>query len=301
MFETLKKFLFMPKGPDLPRRMPVIEAFKKLKYGARVLLARGGGESEAIDVAGKSTTIMSGGKGDTFVYLHSTLGESFMWLPFYQTWAKQFRVLVPTHPGFHQSGGFDQIDTIEDMAFHYLELFDALGLEEVSLGGVSLGGWIAAEFACRWPERVKRLWIADAPGLWVDDTPLTDMFRYMRDPAKMREILFNDPNSSIATMIIQDNADDERRMKGYQSMTVLARLVWERPYNPKLDARLHRVRCPVLLVWGANDKLVPPAYAEAYRKYLPHAELKLIPDCGHLPMFERESAFVDIVAKFCKS
>src|SRR6202043_2945623 len=84
---------------------------------------------------------------------HSTLDESFQWFPFYQTWAKQFRVLVPTHPGFGQSEGFDRIDTIEDMAFHYVELFDALGLEEVALGGVSLGGWIAAEVAVRWPER----------------------------------------------------------------------------------------------------------------------------------------------------
>ena len=84
---------------------------------------------------------------------------------------------MPTHPGFGKSGGFDQIDTIEDMAFHYVELFDALGLGEVILGGVSLGGWIAAEFAVRWPERVKKLWISDAPGLWVDEEPLPDLFR----------------------------------------------------------------------------------------------------------------------------
>ena len=126
------------------------------------MLAKGGGQPETIDVAGRSTVIKHAGEGTPFVYLHSTLDESVLWLPFYQTWAKKFRVLVPTHPGFGQSGGFDQIDTIEDMAFHYVELFDALGLDEVVLGGCSLGGWIAAEFAVRWPERVKRLWIADA-------------------------------------------------------------------------------------------------------------------------------------------
>jgi pimeloyl-ACP methyl ester carboxylesterase len=279
----------------------IFEGLKKLKYGARVLLAKGGGQPETIDVAGRPTVIMHGGDGPPFVYLHSTLGESFMWLPFYQTWSKQFRVLVPTHPGFGASGGFEQIDTIEDMAFHYVELFDALGLDEVNLGGVSLGGWIAAEFAARWPERVKRLWIADAPGLWVDDEPLPDMFRYMRQPDKMRELIFHDPQSAVAQMVFPENPDDERRMKGYQALTVLARLVWERPYDPKLAQRLHRVRCPVLLVWGAKDRLVPPSYGEAYRKHLPQAELKLIPDCGHMPMFEREAEFVDIVAKFCKA
>src|SRR3984893_15128862 len=168
----------------------MFETLKKLKYGARVLLARGGGTPETIDVAGRSTVIMHGGDGPPFVYLHSTLGESFMWLPFYQTWSKQFRVMVPTHPGFGQSQGFDQIDTIEDMAFHYVESFDALGLDEVCLGGVSLGGWIAAEFACRWPERVRKLWISDAPGVWVPEQPLGDLFRVVRERDQLRKLLF---------------------------------------------------------------------------------------------------------------
>jgi pimeloyl-ACP methyl ester carboxylesterase len=278
----------------------MFEKLKKLKYGVRMWLAKGGGQPETVDVAGRSTVLMSGGDGPPFVYLHSTLGEAFMWLPFYQAWAKQFRVLVPTHPGFGKSGGFDQIDTIADMAFHYVELFDTLGLEEVSLGGVSLGGWIAAEFAVRWPERVQRLWLADAPGLWVPEEPLPDMFRIMQDRQKLRELMFHDPQSYMARLVIQDNPDEEKMLAGYQALTALARLVWERPYDPKLAARLHRVQCPTLLIWGAHDKLVPPSYGEAYRQALPKAELKLIADCGHLPMFEREAEFVETIARFCK-
>jgi pimeloyl-ACP methyl ester carboxylesterase len=277
----------------------MFETLKKLKYGARVFLSRSGGQPETIAVAGRPTVIMHAGEGKPFVYLHSTLGETFMWFPFYQAWAKQFRVLVPTHPGFGQSGGFDQIDSIADMAFHYVELFDALGLDEVCLGGVSLGGWIAAEFAVRWPERVKRLWIADAPGLWVDEEPLPDLFRFMQDRDKLRQLLFYEPDGYMAKMVIRDQPDDERLIAGYQSMTALARLVWERPYDPKLASRLHRIRCPVLLVWGAHDRLIPPAYGKAYQQHIEGAELKLIPNCGHLPMFEREAEFVETVAKFC--
>jgi pimeloyl-ACP methyl ester carboxylesterase len=243
--------------------------------------------------------ILHGGDGPPFVYLHSTLGESFRWLPFYQAWTKHFTVYVPTHPGFGKSGGFDQIDSVEDMAFHYVELFDALGLGEVILGGVSLGGWIAAEFAVRWPERVKRLWLSGSPGLWVDEQPLADLFRVMAQPDRLRKLLFHDPEGYVAKMIITDEPDDERRLAGYQAMTVLARLVWDRPYDPKLAARLHRVQCPTLLLWGADDRLVPPAYGEAYQKHLPQAELKLLPDCGHLAMFEKEAEFVEAVTRFC--
>jgi pimeloyl-ACP methyl ester carboxylesterase len=277
--------------------------FKKLKqlsYGVRVLLSRGGGQPEKIDVGGKSIQMMHAGTGTPFVYLHSTLGESFLWLPFYQSLSKHFQVFVPTHPGFPGSGGFDQIQDIEDVMFHYVEMFDALGFDqEIILGGVSLGGWIAAEFATRWPERVKKLWIADAPGMWVPEQPLPDLFRYVTNKQKMRELLFYDPEAPVASLIIKDKPDEETMMRAYQSMTVLARLIWERPYNPRLPQRLRRVQCPTLLLWGDNDRLVPPAYGEAYKRYLPHAEFKTIPKCGHLPMFEKEKEFVDALVKFC--
>ncbi len=278
----------------------MFDLLKKLRYGARVLLA-GKGEPQTIDLAGRPTVLLSGGVGPPFVYLHSSLGESARWLPFYQSWARHFTVFVPTHPGFGQSGGLDAIESIDDVAFHYRELFDALGLDEVVLGGVSLGGWIAAEFTVRWPERVKKLWLCNAPGLWVDEEPLTDLFRYMAQPAKLRELLFFDPNHYLARELFRDDADDERRLAGYQAMTALARLVWERPYSPRLPDRLYRVKCPTLVLWSENDALVPPAYGRAYAKLIPHAELKLLPRCGHLPMFEKEAEFVEAVAAFARS
>lgn len=278
----------------------MFETFKKLKYGLRICLNSDRGRSETINVAGRATVIRSAGDGPPFVYLHSTLAESFVWFPFFHTWSKEFRVLVPTHPGFGESEGFDEIDSIEDMAFHYIELFDALGLERVILGGVSLGGWIAAEIATRWPERVKRLWLSGAPGLWVENKRKGELFRVMHDRDKLRKMLFHDPESTAARMVVQDDPSIDRMLAAYQSLTVLARLAWERPYNPKLASRLHRIQCPVLLVWGANDELVPPEFGEEYAKYLPQAQMKLIPECGHMVMFEREAEFVEEVAAFAR-
>jgi pimeloyl-ACP methyl ester carboxylesterase len=276
----------------------MLKLFKKLHYGARVLLAKSGGQPETIDVAGKATVIMNGGAGETFVYLHSSLGESFQWLPYYQSFARHFRVLVPTHPGFGQSGGFEMIDTIEDMAFHYIDMFDSLGLEQVILGGVSLGGWIAAEVAVRWPERVKKLWIADAPGLWVENEPPADLFRLLQNRDKLRELLFHDPKGPMASLVIRDHPDEQTMLNAFQAMTVLGRMVWQRPYDPKLADRLRRVACPTLLLWGDHDRLVPPAHGEAYRRHIAGSELKLISNCGHLPMFEKEAEFVDTILQF---
>ncbi len=279
----------------------MFKLLRKLKYGARVLLSRKGGEEEIIDLNGRPVAMRHGGNGPPFVYLHSTLGESMRWLPFHDIWARKFTVYSPLHPGFGKSGGFEDIAAIEDMAFHYVELFDALGFEEpVVLGGVSLGGWIAAEFAVRWPERVKCLWLSGTPGLWVDEEPLPDLFRMMGDEEALRKLLFHDPRGYVADMLFGGAKDDERIISVFQAMTVLARLMWERPYSPRLSARLHRIECPVLLLWGEQDRLVPPAYGRAFQKYLPKAELKLIRDCGHLGMFEKEKEFVEAVLSFCK-
>jgi pimeloyl-ACP methyl ester carboxylesterase len=277
----------------------MLKLFRKLQYGARVYLSKGGGQPETVDIAGKATIITSGGEGEPFVYLHSSLGESMMWLPFHQAFAKKFRVISPLHPGFGRSGGFEQINDIEDMAFHYLDMLDALGLEQVCLGGVSLGGWIAAELAVRWPERVKKLWIADAPGLWVEGAPPGDLFRLMQNRDKLRELLFHDPKGAFATLVIKDQPDEATMLNAFQAMTVLARMVWQRPYDPKLAGRLRRIACPTLRLWGDHDRLVPPAHGEAYHKSIPGSDLKLIKDCGHMPMFEKEAEFVDAIASFC--
>ena len=271
---------------------------RKLHFGARVLLSRGNGQEEIVALPGRNVSIRHHGDGPPLVYLHSAMGEGVMWLPFMQTWSKRFRVHVPQHPGYGASTGFDRIDAIEDMAFAYAELFDALGLEEFVLVGHSLGGWIAAEYAVRWPERVTKLVISGAPGLWVDEHPPADLFRLAQDREAMRALLFHDPAGPIASLILKDNPTEAELLAGYQSMTVLARLVWKRPYDPKLAERLYRIACPTLVLWGADDKLVPVAHGEAYHRLMPGSSFVTIADCGHLPMFEREAEYVARVMDF---
>lgn len=274
---------------------------KKVTYGARVLLARRG-EKQIVTVGGHPTQVLRGGQGAPLVYLHSALGET-VWLPFHDAWAAQFDVIAPAHPGFADSQGLEDIGSMDDLVFHYAELFDTLGLDDFALGGVSLGGWIAVEYAVRYPDRVRRLWLADAAGLWLDAYPYFDLFRYAQDVRRLREALFHDPDSAVASMIVKDvqNSSDETLIAVYRALTALARLVWERPYSPHLPQRLSRIRCPTLIVWGASDRLIAPAYAEEYHRLIPNSTLKILEHCGHLPMFECEREFVRLVADFCRS
>ena len=104
----------------------------------------------------------------------------------------------------------------------------------------------------------------------------------------------------MAKLVIADDADEEQMLAAYQSMTVLARLVWERPYDPKLAGAAAPRAVSDAAAVGPSDQLVPPAYGEAYRSYLPQAEWQCLPDCGHLGMFEKEAEFVEAVAQFAE-
>ena len=85
----------------------------------------------------------------------------------------------------------------------------------------------------------------------------------------------------------------------HKNRVTTAKLVWQpRGYDPQLRKWLHRIDVPTLLIWGANDRIYPPEYADAYRQLIPGAEVTIIPDCGHLPQVEQRQAFVAALEGF---
>ena len=191
---------------------------------------------------------------------------------------------------------------MEDVVFHYLDLFEALGLQRFHLVGASLGGWIAAEFAVRYPERVKRLVLVDAAGLWLDEAPIPDFFTKLLEPEVMRSLLLHDPGSFLAELLFPREPDDERMEAALKAMQATARLGWN-PFmhNPKLKHRLHRIDAPALFIRGESDGLVSAPYLEAYARLLPNARTLTIPAAGHAPHLEQPQALASAVVKFLEA
>src|SRR5919198_502396 len=133
---------------------------------------------ERLTINGVETVVQVAGEGEALVYLHGagTVTGFDALLPL----AERFRLIVPFHPGFGPSADDPAIDDVHDYRRHYLDLFDELGLEELSLVGHSMGGWIAANFAADHPERVRRL-------VLVPPTPefLADGYREMTSAARV--------------------------------------------------------------------------------------------------------------------
>src|SRR3954454_15392370 len=125
-------------------------------------------------VHGVETVVLSAGEGDPLVYLHGagTVTGFDALLPL----AERFRLIVPIHPGYGPPPDDPTVDDVHALRRHYLDLFDALGLEELALIGHSMGGWIAANFAADHGERVRRLVLVAPVGLRVDEHPTKDIF-----------------------------------------------------------------------------------------------------------------------------
>ncbi len=253
-------------------------------------------------VGGSKTQLFSGGGGAPLVYLHSAAGET-VWLPFHEQLAQHFELFAPAHPGFDKSEGLDKIDSIEDLAFHYLDFFDLMGWRKVRVMGTSLGGWLAAEIATRWPDRLEKMVLVDAAGLHVEGAPFGPLWEYAREPEKLRDILFADPNLPIAQMMMMPLAmmPESFLLMQLKAAEASARVAW-RPYlhNPKLRGRLSRITVPTLVVHGERDRLIPPAHGRAYADGIAGARLVTLPGCGHLPIFEATDLLVQHAVEFLR-
>jgi len=243
------------------------------------------------------------------VYLHSAGGETD--LAVLEDLQRDFEVFVPVLPGWGESEGGDQIDGPEDVVFHLLDVWDALGLgpqRRPLVLGTSLGGWMALELATRYPERVAGLVLVNPVGLHLDDAPIAELFG--RSPAELAQMLFADQSHPIAVAMhaMEEFTGDvgkkveiplELVLPMWKAMGATARIGWD-PYlhNPKLRGRLHRVSVPVLIVIGAHDGLVPRAHGETYAAELPDARLEVIENAAHWLPFEAPDELAALVRTF---
>ena len=133
----------------------------------------------SFDLRGRSVCIFEKGDGPSLVYLHGLAalhGASAKPLTYHDELTKHFKFIAPAHPGCSSTDENENINTVEDLVFHYLEVFDELKLNRFNLVGCNVGGWIAAEIAVRHPEKVHSLSLIGPTGLYVPGDPIADLF-----------------------------------------------------------------------------------------------------------------------------
>jgi pimeloyl-ACP methyl ester carboxylesterase len=259
------------------------------------------GQEERRTVDGVTLQVYRGGKGPTLLVLHDceVMTE---WQPFHTALAARFTVLVPSHPGFGGSERPETIESIDDVAYLYLDLIASLGPQSVDILGLGLGGWIAAEMAVRCSHSLRHLVLADVVGIKVSGRTEVDIVEtFILNREQLLEVGWHDIALGAEHMKLPGTPGlpDAELLTLIRNREAAARLTWK-PFmhNPILRRWLHRIAVPTLVLWGESDRIVRPDYGRAFQQAIPGALFQLIPAAGHYPYLEQPEAFVASVTAF---
>ncbi len=256
--------------------------------------------TEKVDARGVGLEVLAGGQGAPLVVLHDQeyLNESW---PYLDRLAERFSVYVPSHPGFGQSALPDGFDSIDDVAYCYLDLLRSLNTGRVRLMGLGLGGWIAAEMAVHCTDEFERLVLVDSVGIKIGaytDRDIADNF--MMDAQAFLQASWHDAEAGAQVMKLPSpQLPEEDIVTLLRNRQTTALFTWK-PFmhNPKLRQRLGRINIPTMVVWGDSDKIVTTDYGRAFAAEIPNSKFVTIPSAGHYPYLEQPEAFAGAVLPF---
>ncbi|MFC4944241.1 alpha/beta fold hydrolase [Pseudonocardia sp. GCM10023141] len=237
------------------------------------------------------TRVAIGGEGPPVVHLHGL--EGLHWSELHDGLAADHTVYAIEHVGSGESTGIEELYDFWDLVGHYEEAFDELGLTSTALVGHSFGGMVAAEVAAHLRARVTSLALLAPLGLWDDRHPVAEIDAIARADRPSR--LLADPTRPLPGLLAPDVTDHEALFHADLNAASINQFSW--PIAEKgLARRLYRITAPTLLLWGAEDRIVDPVYAELFRARLTAATtVSVLPRIGHLLHLEDPGAVLEQV------
>jgi len=251
-------------------------------------------ETLAIDVNGFPTRVWRKGSGPRLGFL-AGFGGLPREVPFLHELAKHRTVIVPSLPGFPGGArGHTVLDTHLDWVLAVREILGKAELLGADLAGSSVGGSLAAEVAAIWPEAVRKLALVAPFGLFDERDPPTDPWAQRGDA--VAGLMCADPAIWTALKTAPEAANSvEWPIEQTRASEAAARIFWPLG-NTKLEKRLPLISAPTLLVWGAEDKIVPRSYADRFATAITgDTEIKVIPDAGHLAELDQPTAVAEAI------
>lgn len=255
--------------------------------------------AETASIAGVELEVLRRGAGNPLLLLHG-FQHIDPRLPIVELLARDAELIAPSHPGFGRSSRPADFDTVYDLVHLYLALLETLPRGPLTLMGLSFGGWLAAEIAIKAGRRIDKLILVDALGIKVSDRETPDILDvFNTHPQDVIARSWHDPKRFAPNY---DDMEDEELVNRARNWEALARYGFH-PYmhNPRLNRWLANITARTLVLWGASDGVVEPAYGEAYARLIPGARFETIANAGHHPEIEQAEALAARVQAFLKT
>ena len=253
------------------------------------------------------------GDEDPAVLVHGLGGQWQNWLENIPRLAQDRRVIAMDLPGFGCTPEpSDDVDvTIPQYGRWVNQLCDRLGLGQIDLVGNSMGGYIAAEVAIQFPERVKRLVLVSAAGISSAEVLQLPILTFGRmaaalatnAAARYRRLAARPITRHVSLALV---ARHPRLLKADLAYEGFFKGGGKPGFDDALRAsldydfreRLSEVKVPTLIVWGERDSIIPIRDADQFERLIDDSRKVVMDDCGHVPMAERPQAFNDVLVEF---
>ena len=237
-------------------------------------------------IDGVETVVYAIGPQDAppVVYFHG--GGTYHGFEWARDFADAFRMILPYHPNFGESGDAP-FTAIADYMLHYEMLFAALGLERFHLMGASTGGHFAARYAGAHRDEIDRLVLQAAAGLLSENASLPPFHEISH--ADTPKWLVADLDW-VAPFWPAEPSEEWMALRERELRAVTASREDLAETDRLLKQALAGYDGPVLLLWGEQDRTVPTGYIPDWQAILPGAEVAVIPGGAHLLLDESAEA-----------
>jgi triacylglycerol lipase len=264
-------------------------------------------QTTAPAIADKTATVygvkiryQEAGSGPVVVLLHGLGGDGSNWASNIAPLSAKYRVIVPDQIGFGKSEKPFINYRVATLVDFLNGLLKELKIERATLVGNSLGGFTAAAFTVKYPEKVDKLVLVDAAGYAVpkdtDPRSFSPLNASTRDELKqiMSLVFYNKQYTSDAAIDLLFT-QKMTRGDGYTIQRFIESILRG---EDVLDDKLDKIKQQTLIIWGREDGLTPLALGERFNKDIKGSQLFVIEKCGHVPQLEKAVEFNTALLKF---
>jgi pimeloyl-ACP methyl ester carboxylesterase len=253
--------------------------------------------------------------GPPLIFVHGLAGSWPNWLEQLPVLADKHRVIALDLPGFGHSPMPSEQISISGYARLLDRLMDALGIDAAAVVGNSMGGFISAELAIAFPQRVERLVLVSAAGISTYDhrgaartVPVLRraeriLAAYTAWMASKSDTVARRPRLRDATLNVVTRHPSRlpaalaaEQLRGSGKPGFMQAL--EANLNYDFHERLREIACPTLIVWGEDDRLIAARDAKVFGELIPGSRVVMYADTGHMAMLERPAAFNALLEDF---
>ncbi|GAB4154678.1 MAG: alpha/beta fold hydrolase [Roseiflexaceae bacterium] len=240
------------------------------------------------------------GSGAPIVLLHAFPLNSAMWVPQVAELSQSMRVIIPDLRGFGTSQLNTPPATLDTYALDIITLLNRLGLEQVTIAGLSMGGYVAFAMLRHAPQRIARLILADTRA-GADSAEAKQGREANAILAEQQGVLA--VGNAMLPRLVAASASEAlreqiRTIMSYNSAAGVAAALRSMAARPDSSETIAAITVPTLIIVGSEDVLTPPSEAEAMQHLIPHSHLVVIPGAGHLANLEAPEAFNQAILDF---